>query len=167
MRTCLCNEKIAKRSWQCTILIYNRVIRAKTSKQANLPNIFFSYPFYTQKGENSETLFVILDFIPFWVTLTYLQWLNVHFVPTLIDFFSFNNYVTPSNLYIHPTHFALSGKIDEILLCMGNFANISFDRLNGKFTEQLSEQPSKLACSLAHLLTCLLGNFYRASERAS
>ena len=147
MRTCLCNETIAKRSWQCIILIYNRVIQAKTSKQANLPNIFFSYPFYThvQKWAISVTLFVILDFVPFWVTLTYLQWLNVHFVPNLIDFFSFNNYVTPCNLYIHPTHFA-------ILLCMGNFANISFDCLHGKFTEQLSEQPSKLACSLAHLL---------------
>ena len=105
-----------------------------------------------QKGTISETLFVILDFVPFWVTLTYLQWLNVHFVPNLIDFFSFNNYITPCNLYVHPTHFALSGKIDEILLCMGNFANISFDCLHDKFTEQLSEQPSKLACSLAHLL---------------
>ena len=118
-----------------------------------------------QKGAISETLFVIMDFVPFWVTLTYLQWLNVHFVPNLIDFFSFNNYVTPCNLYIHPTHFALSGKIDEILHCMGNFANISFDCLY--MVNLLSNWASNRASLLAHLLTCLLGNFYWATERAS
>ena len=65
-------------------------------------------------------------------------------------FFSFNNYITPCNLYIHPTHFALSGKIDEILHCMGSFANISFDCLY--MVNLLSNWASNRASLLAHLL---------------
>ena len=40
----------------------------------------------------------------------------------------------------------------QFLLCTVNFASISSDCLQGKFTEQASEQASKQACSVARLL---------------
>ena len=78
-------------------------------------------------------------------------------------FFSFNNYVTPCNLYIHPTHICIKSGFSFF------YSNISFDWLHGNIyraTERATEQACLLACSLACSvnLPCKQSEFMLATQ---